>query len=53
MEKYIIKNAEDRRQMCAIFAENGYSVKIDTVKDKNNRSAKVVVVWKDGEKEEK
>ena len=51
MEKNIIKNAEDRRQMCAILAENGYSVKIDTIKD-GNRSAKAVVVWKDGEKKE-
>lgn len=52
MGKYIIKNAEDRRQMCAVLAENGHSVKIVTVKD-GNRSAKAVVIWKDGEKKEK
>lgn len=52
MKTYIIKNAEDRRQVCAIMAENGYSVKIETVKD-GNRSAKAVAIWKDGEKKEK
>lgn len=50
MEKYIIKAAEDRREMCAILAENGYSVKMEDVKV-GNRACKAVVVWKD--KEEK
>ena len=50
MEKYIIKNAEDRKQICAIFADNGFTVRITTVKD-GKRTSKAVEVWKDEEKE--
>lgn len=49
MEKYIIKSAEDRREMCAILAENGYSVKMEDVRV-GNCACKAVVVWKDEEK---
>ena len=53
-ERYIIKDARDRREMCAIYAENGYSVKMEDVRI-GNRACKAVVVWKDkneGEKKE-
>lgn len=53
-ERYIIKDAKDRREMCAIYAENGYSVKMEDVRI-GNRACKAVVVWKDkneGEKKE-
>ena len=53
-ERYIIKDAKDRREMCAIYAENGYSVKMEDVRI-GNRAFKAVVVWKeekDGEKEQ-
>ena len=50
MERYVIKNSEDRRQVCAIFADNGYSVKIGTEKVEN-RTCKVVIVWKDKEEQ--
>ena len=48
MEKYIIKNPQDRRDLCAILAENGYSVRIEDVKV-GNSAKKAVVVWKDEE----
>lgn len=48
MEKYIIKTAEDRRELCAILAENGYTVKVEDVKV-GNTAKKAVVVWKDEE----
>ena len=51
MEKYIIKNAEDRRAICAILSENGYSVRVGTIKD-GNRPAKAVIVWKEEDKKE-
>lgn len=51
MEKYVIKDKEDRRQMCAILAENGYSVKIEDIKVRN-RACKAVVVWQEDEKKE-
>ena len=43
MNKYIIKDEADRRQMCAILAVNGYTVAVQTVKvEKTNRKAVVV-----------
>lgn len=51
MEKYIIKNPQDRRDLCAILAENGYSVKIEDVKV-GNSAKKAVVVWKDEEQDD-
>lgn len=51
MERYIIKNAEDRRAVCAIFADNGYSVKVEDVRV-GNRAMKSVAVWKDEEKKD-
>lgn len=51
MERYIIKNAEDRRAICAIFADNGYSVKVEDVRV-GNRAMKAVAVWKDEEKKD-
>lgn len=41
----IIKNPDDRRQVVAVLADNGYSVKIDRVKI-GNQTKGVVVVWK-------
>lgn len=49
-ERYIIKDAKDRREMCAIYAENGYSVKMEDVRI-GNRACKAVVVWKDDKDE--
>ena len=47
-----IKNADDRRTVAAILADNGYSVKIDRVTvGKTVKGA--VVFWKDEEKKEK
>lgn len=44
MNKYIIKDEADRRQMCAILAANGYTVAVQTVKvEKTNRKAVVVL----------
>ena len=51
MERYIIKNAEDRRAVCAILADNGYSVKVEDVRV-GNRAMKAVAVWKDEEKKD-
>ena len=52
MQNVIIKNADDRRTVAAILADNGYSVKIDRVTvGKTVKSA--VVYWKDEEKKEK
>lgn len=43
MNKYIIKDEADRRQMCAILAANGYTVAVQTIKvEKTNRKAVVV-----------
>lgn len=48
----LIKNADDRRTVAAILADNGYSVKIDRVTvGKTVKGA--VVYWKDEEKKEK
>lgn len=50
MTQLIIKNADDRRAVVAILADNGYSVKIERVKvGKTVKSA--VCVWKDEEKD--
>lgn len=44
MNKFIIKDEADRRQMCAILAVNGYTVAVRTVKvEKTNRKAVVVL----------
>ena len=51
-QNVIIKNADDRRTVAAILADNGYSVKIDRVTvGKTVKGA--VVFWKDEEKKEK
>jgi hypothetical protein len=42
----VIKCPDDRRQVVAILADNGYSVKIDRVKV-GNQMKSVVVAWKD------
>ena len=41
-----IKNAEDRRAVVAILADNGYIVKLDRIKV-GSQSKAVVVVWKE------
>lgn len=52
MIQLVIKNADDRRTVAAILADNGYSVKIDRVTvGKTVKSA--VVYWKEEEKKEK
>jgi hypothetical protein len=51
-QNVIIKNADDRRTVAAILADNGYSVKIDRVTvGKTVKGA--VVYWKDEAKKEK
>ena len=40
----IIKNAEDRRAVVAILADNGYTVKIDRVKV-GTQTKTVVIAW--------
>lgn len=52
MIQLVIKNADDRRTVAAILADNGYSVKIDRVTvGKTIKGA--VVYWKNDEKKEK
>ena len=52
IQQVIIKNPQDRRDMAAILADNGYSVKIDRVMvGKTVKS--VVIYWEEEEKKEK
>lgn len=51
-QQVIIKNPQDRRDMVAILADNGYSVKLGKVKV-GNQSKITVDFWKDEEKKEK
>jgi hypothetical protein len=44
MIQLVVKNAEDRRTMVAILAENGYAVKMDRVKIDNTPKSVVVIL---------
>ena len=50
MIQLFIGNKEDRKQVMAILADNGYTVRLGKIK--NGKTSKIVVEdWKDEEKE--